>query len=70
LQHPRLAAHQPQADELETQAFDHRLDDVGQAAVDGGFGNEIGHAVQKQKSGPSGPPVTFGSFRFGPRSSC
>ena len=42
------------------------LDDVGQAAVDGGFGDKIGHAVQKQKSGPSGPPVTFGSFRFGP----
>ena len=53
----RRPAHQADADQFEPQPFDHRGDDVGQAAVDGGFGDQIGHAVlQKQKSGPSGPP--------------
>lgn len=47
----RLAAHQPQADEFEPHALDHRLDDVRKATVDRGFGDQVGHAVQT-KSGP------------------
>ena len=45
------AAHQPHAHELESHPLHDGSDDPGDAAVDGGFGDEVGHGVQKRKDG-------------------
>ena len=57
LQRGGLAALQADAHEFEAHALDHRLDDLGQAPVDGGLGDEVGHCpILKMKNGPSGGP--------------
>jgi hypothetical protein len=44
-----LAAHQTDADQFEPKPFDHRADDVSQAAVDGSFRDQIGHGHSRNK---------------------
>ena len=76
LQDARLAAHQPDTDQLEPQPLDHGADDVGKATVDGSFGDKVGHVGfrisrdGKQKSGHSGPLAWIVGVRFGPRLRC
>ena len=57
-----LAAHQPQPHQLEAHALDIGVTMPGEAAVDGGFGDQVGQAaLQKQKTGQR--PVR--EFRWG-----
>jgi hypothetical protein len=57
-----LPAHQPDAHKLEPHVLDHGGDDLGHAAVDGGFGDQVvGHisrlAHKKTGARPVGVPV-------------